>query len=243
MQSPYHVIGDPQTAAGPFIFTCEHATNRLVDVQATEADRRLLDDHWGYDIGARWVTEALVEQSDSVGVVSDFSRLLIDPNRALDSETLIVERCGGQPVSFNQELDQATVARRIAELHVPYHEAIDRVIKARLARGAAHLVSVHSFTPEWFGKPRPMDVGVLFDEHVVHAEKLAAALADEGFAVALNAPYSGAGGLFVYSIMRHGRANGLPFIELEVRQDLIRVEAEARAVALRIGRALQSFAP
>ncbi len=240
---PFRVIGDPARAAGPFVFTCEHASNRLVGVEATAAERRLLDDHWGYDIGIAPVAEALARELDCVAVLSDFSRLLVDPNRAVASPDLVVERCADLPLSFNQGLDRATIRHRIETLYAPYHGAVDRVARARLARGPAHMVSMHSFTADFLGEKRPMEIGVLFDEHAALAERLAAALADEGFIVALNEPYSGKAGALTYSIMKHGRAHGVPFLEIEVRNDLIRTPAQQVAVALRIGRALDAFAP
>lgn len=243
MTPPYRIIGDPTAARGPFIFTCEHASNRPVGVEPSPADQVLLDDHWGYDIGVARLCERLAVATDSVAVLSDFSRLVIDPNRPLDHETLVVDRCGDQPVSFNQDLSLVELRRRIETLYVPYHDAIDRVARARLARGPAHLISMHSFTPEWFGTRRGMEIGVLFDEHVVHAERIEAAMRAEGFCVALNEPYSGMASLFVYSVLRHGRANAVPFIELEVRNDLLRDPAEADRVADRMVRGLAVFAP
>ncbi len=243
MKLPYRIINDPAAADGPFVFTCEHASNRLVGVEATAADRALLDDHWGYDIGIANVTERLATLTGSLAVLSDYSRLLIDPNRPLDHDTLIVTDCGGEPVSFNRDLPLTAISHRIETLYRPYHAAIDRTVKARLARGPAHLISMHSFTPVWDGKARGMEIGLLYDEHVIHAERLDAAFQSEGFIVAHNEPYSGAAALFVYSILTHGRANGVPFIEIEVRNDLIRDPADAHAVAERIARALRAFEP
>lgn len=240
---PFRIVGDPLKADGPFVFTCEHASNRLVGVEATAADRALLDDHWGWDRGIAPVTEALARQLDSVAVLSDFSRLLVDPNRALDSPTLVVERCGEAPVSFNQGLDKAAIRHRIETLYAPYHGAIDRVCRARLARGPAHLVSMHSYTPDYLGQKRAMEIGVLFDEYEKEAEWLGAALSAEGFVVALNEPYSGKAGAFTYSIMKHGQAHGVPFLELEVRNDLLASAEQQADVAERIGRALKAFAP
>ena len=87
-----------------------------------------------------------------------------------------------------------------------------------------------------------MEVGVLFDDHEAHAERLVAALAGEGFAVARNEPYSGFAGL-IYSARRHGRAHGVVYLELEVRSDLIASAGRARATAERIARALAAYAP
>jgi len=240
---PFRIIGDPTRADGPFIFTCEHASNRLIGVEATPGDRRLLDDHWGYDRGIAPVTEALARALDSVAVLSDFSRLLVDPNRSIDSPTLVVERCGEVPVSFNQGLDKAAIRHRIEALYAPFHGAIDRVARARLDRGVARLVSMHSYTADFLGQARAMEIGVLFDAYAAEAEALAEALDGEGFIVALNAPYSGKAGAFTYSVMKHGQAHGVPFVELEVRNDLLATAEQQADVAARIGRALGAFAP
>lgn len=241
MHEAWEVVGDPE-GAGPFIFTCEHASNRLVGVTADASDRALLDDHWGWDIGAADVVRALCEATGSVGVLSRFSRLVIDPNRDLDEPSLILPACHGQPVSFNTAVDEVERARRIDGLWRPFHEAVDRTVKARLARGPAHLVSVHSFTPVWLGHPRPMELGVLFDEHHEVAFLAEGALREQGFEVSLNEPYSGKSGL-IYSVARHGRAHDVPFLELEVRNDLIATPESARAVAARIREALRFFEP
>ncbi len=243
IRPPVRVVGDPLKASGPFVLTCEHASNRLVGVVANAADRALLDDHWGFDRGIAPVTEAMARALDCVAVLSDFSRLLVDPNRPIDSPTLVVERCGEVPVSFNQGLAPADVRHRIETLYAPYHGTVDRVCRARLARGPAHLVSMHSYTPDFLGQRRSMEIGVLFDDYEAEAEALGGALEKQGFAVALNEPYSGKAGAFTYSIMKHGQAHGVPFIELEVRNDLIETVDQQADVAARIGEALRVFAP
>lgn len=241
---PFRVIGDPDSATGPFVFTCEHASNRPVGVVVSASDRALLDDHWGYDVGIAPVVEHLARGLDCPAVLSTVSRLVIDANRPLDSQTLIVERCGGVPVSFNQGLSQRDRRERVLRFHSPYHGAIDGVVTARLSRGPAHLVSMHSFTPEHLGQRRSMEVGVLFDEaHEAEGQALGVALRGEGFVVALNEPYTGKGGELTYSVMTHGRAWGTRYIELEVRNDLLRTADGQADVAARIGRALAVFAP
>ena len=133
--------------------------------------------------------------------------------------------------------------RRRRRYFDPFHEAVDRTLRARIALDApVRLCSVHSFTPVYLGQSRPMEVGVLFDAWDEHAWRLEGALAAEGFAAVQNAPYSGFDGL-IYSASRHGRAHGLVYLELEVRQDLIDEPPKARAIAKRIARALDAFAP
>ena len=123
--------------------------------------------------------------------------------------------------------------RRQQRYFDPYHEAIDRTIRARTALGTpVRLCSIHSFTPLYLGQSRPMEVGVLFDVYHELAWRLEGALAEQGFAAVLNAPYSGLDGL-IYSAQRHGRSHGLAYLEMEVRQDLIDTPVKAQEVASR----------
>ncbi|MEE2787325.1 MAG: N-formylglutamate amidohydrolase [Myxococcota bacterium] len=244
-QTPLTVecFGDPGGAHGPFVITCEHASNNVAGYASGASDERLLKQHWGWDIGALAIAKNICQTLDCVGVATLFSRLLLDVNRSLDSNTLIVERCGLEEVGFNQDLDDAQRAWRIKAFHTQYHDTVSNVIRQRLQRGPVHLLSIHSFTPTYDGDARTMEVGVLFDKHADLAADLARALSAEGFTTALNEPYSGLGGELMYSANRHGEAHGIPYLELEIRQDLISTPAEIVSVAHRITRALRVFFP
>jgi predicted N-formylglutamate amidohydrolase len=238
----YETAGDP-SAGGPFVFTCEHATNELPEWQPEPADLPLLADHWGWDIGAADLARALAGLTGSCAVLSRFSRLVCDPNRDPAEPSFVVEEILGRRLVWNRGVDAAERRRRERRYFDPYHAAIDRTLHARRALGTeVRLCAVHSFTPVYLGQARPMEVGVLFDAFDEHAWRVEGALAAEGFAAALNAPYSGQDGL-IYSARRHGRAHGLVYLELEVRQDLIDTGPKARSVAARIARALEVFAP
>lgn len=187
--------------------------------------------HWGYDIGARDLTRALVRRSRGVAVLSRFSRLLCDPNRAPDDPTLVLQSCDDGVPSFNAEVD---VAARVARFHAPFHGALhDAAARAR----PRFLISVHSFTPVFRGNARPMEAGVLFDRHDDHAERLLGALRGVGLNAASNEPYSGKDGL-IYSAARHGAAHDVPYLEIEVRQDLIATRPQADSMADRVWAAL-----
>jgi predicted N-formylglutamate amidohydrolase len=166
-----------------------------------------------------------------------------DPNRDPGERSFVVGAVQGHTLSFNRGVDGVERERRRVRYFDPYHAAIDRALAARVAAGPeVRLCSIHSFTRVFDGCARPMEVGVLFDAHEAHAERLVGALADEGFAVARNEPYSGFAGL-IYSARRHGRAHGVVYLELEVRNDLIETPERARATAERIARALTVYAP
>ena len=242
MHASYETVGDPG-AGGPFLFSCEHATNELPEWTPEPEDRALLAAHWGWDIGAADLTRALAERTGCCAVLSRFSRLVCDPNRDPEEPSFVVEAVEGHALSWNRGIGPAERRRRRERYFDPYHDAIDRALRARRAVGSeVRLCAVHSFTPVYLGASRPMEVGVLFDAFDEHAWRLEGALGAEGFAAVLNAPYSGKDGL-IYSARRHGRAHGLVYLELEVRQDLIDTPTKARAVAARIARALEVFAP
>ncbi len=237
----YEIAGDP--AAGPFLFTCEHATRRLPEWEAEPADLPFLEDHWGFDVGAADLTRELARLCESGALLSRFSRLVCDPNRAPEEASFVVAEVAGHALSFNLSVDAVERARRRARYFDPYHAAIDSALAERFAAGPpVRLCSIHSFTPVFDGCARPMEVGVLFDDHEPHALRVADALEREGFAVAQNEPYSGFAGL-IYAARRHGREHGVVYLELEVRNDLIATAQQVRAIAPRIARALQEYAP
>lgn len=239
---PFEIVGDP-SAGGPFVFTCDHATNLLPEWKAEPDDRLLLDDHWGWDIGAAHLCRVLAELSGSCGVLSRFSRLVCDPNRQPGEKSFVVREIDGQSVLFNRDVDAREIQRRRKRYFNPYHDAVDRTIRQRKALGKpVRLCSIHSFTPIFLGRARPMEVGILFDDHDEHAWRLEGALSEEGFETVLNAPYSGRDGL-IHAAHLHGRTHEIVYLELEVRQDLIETPQKARAVGERMTRALETYAP
>lgn len=185
-------------------------------LQWPAADAHLVGTHWAYDLGAWELTEELSEASQCAAVLANFSRLVVDPNRPLDSPTLFRNIAEGQPVVLNQDLSAADRELRIAEFYRPYHDAVDRAVAQS---SAPQLFSVHTFTPVYEGQPRSMEIGVLFDRHEAEARALADALSAAGYGVALNEPYSGKEGL-IYSVDLHAQKHGRVALEIEVRQDL-----------------------
>ena len=102
------------------------------------------------------------------------------------------------------------------------------------------LLSIHSFTDVYEGTRRSMEIGVLFDDYVTPAVELARRLRSQGLDTALNEPYSGLRGL-IYSANRHGRCFGLPYLELEIRNDLIDTPAGVERVTAALMTALEGF--
>lgn len=219
---------------GPLLFVCDHAANALphaYDRLGLEA--AALDTHIAYDIGAAEVARALAEACRAPAVLARWSRLLIDLNRGADDPTLIAKLSDGRIVPGNRNVDSGETARRLREFHLPYHAAIEgEIAHARAAGIVPVIASIHSFTPVWKGVKRPWDVGILWDRDDRLARPLIAALMCAGFRVGDNEPYSGE--LENDCMFVHGTTNGLPHALIEIRQDLIGTEKDARAFAGRL---------
>jgi predicted N-formylglutamate amidohydrolase len=215
---------DPARRDAPFVLSCEHASERLPTPWLWPAvDGHLLGTHWAYDLGAAELTRELGAATGAAAVLCDFTRLLVDPNRALDSPSLVVAEVDGVPVALNQGLDRGALGGRIGYWHA-YHRALDAAVAASRA---PLLLAIHSFTPVWQGKRRELEIGVLFDREQALAERLAARLGAVGFAVRLNEPYSGREGM-IYAARRHAQSHGRRALELELRQDLAADRAARR---------------
>jgi predicted N-formylglutamate amidohydrolase len=207
----------PSHAHLPVVLTCEHASARLPDGwRWHEGDERLKSTHWAFDPGAREIVHQLSAHLGAPAVLSRFTRLLADPNRAEDAPDLFRRLADGSPVELNRAIAEGDRERRLRGFHRPYHDAMSAAVEASPAE---LIVSVHTFTPNYEGEARAVEVGVLFN----HEEELAVALQAEvlalGLDVRLNEPYSGKAGL-IYAADRHAEAHGRRAIELEVRQDL-----------------------
>lgn len=219
---------------GRWLVTCDHATNRVPDdlggtLGISDAD---MARHIAYDVGAAGLARALGAALDSPVICSDFSRLVIDPNRGEDDPTLVMKLYDGTIIPANRHVDAAETERRLATLYRPYHAAL-----ARLAARQADTVilAVHSFTPCLKGRPpRPWHIGVLYaDQDARFSKPLIARLAAEAdLCIGDNEPYAGylPGDAIDMHALQPGRHNTL----IELRNDLIGTEAEQQAWALRL---------
>ena len=219
---------------GRWLVTCDHATNRVPDdlggsLGISEVD---MARHIAYDVGALGLARALGEALDSPVIASDFSRLVIDPNRGEDDPTLVMKLYDGTIIPANRHVDAAETERRLNTLYRPYHAAY-----ARLAARQPDTVilAIHSFTPCLKGRPpRPWHVGVLYSHLDERFSKplIARLQAETDLCIGDNEPYAGhlPGDAIDKHALQRGRHNTL----IELRNDLIGAEAEQKAWAQRL---------
>lgn len=199
------------------LLICEHASERLPPGWSwPDEDRWLIGTHWALDLGAAEVTRALARELGCAAILARFSRLLVDPNRDPGASTLFRDEAEGRPVRLNLAIDEDDRRRRLDGYYHPYHRRIDRALAG--AKAAA-ILSVHSFTPVYEGRPRAVEIGVLYERHPELATAFAEVLRGAGLRTELNEPYSGILG-FAYSPERHAAVHGRRCLELEIRQDL-----------------------
>jgi predicted N-formylglutamate amidohydrolase len=221
----------PGSENTPLLLLCDHASNTLPPGYGTLGlEPKLFATHIAYDIGAAAVTRALAAAYGAPALLGRWSRLLIDLNRGADDPTLVMKLSDGSIIPGNRDADGAEVARRIAAYHAPYHAAITAALD-RIGAGAV-IVSLHSFTPSWKKAPRQWQVGVLYDRDVRLAAPLMARLAEAGFTVGDNEPYTGA--LDGDTLNVHGTLRGLRHVLIEMRQDLVADDAAAHQFAARL---------
>ena len=195
--------------------SCEHASNRMPPgFSWPDADKKLRHQHWAWDPGAAHITRMLAKEFGAPAVLSRFTRLLIDPNRELTSDTLFRDMADGEPVALNTDLSEHERERRIQQLYQPYHDAYDEMV----AQTDAVVVSVHSFSPVYEGQQRHVEVGVLHDKQPALGIAIRELL-QTSYRAADNEPWDGRGGL-MFAPQSHADAHGRRAVEFEVRQDL-----------------------
>ncbi|MCP3729003.1 N-formylglutamate amidohydrolase [Sphingomonas sp. MG17] len=198
------------------LILCDHASNAVPPDVDLGIDPALLGKHIAVDIGAAAVTERLAAGLSAPAILATVSRLVIDLNRESDSPGLIPHVSDGHHISNNTAADRA---ERIARFHAPYHAAIAAEIRARRPN---LLVSVHSFTPRLElhdGNDRPWEIGILYNRDARASRLGIAHLTAAGIVTGDNQPYSGR--VLNATMNRHAEANGIPYLGLEIRNDLI----------------------
>lgn len=200
----------------PVCLVCEHASAwippDLRDLGLARADRL---SHAVWDPGAEELTRALSQRLDASAVLARYSRLVHDCNRPAGSAEAVPERTERIAVPGNAGLTEAGRMARAELAYVPFHRAVAATLD-RFATPPA-LVTVHSFTPTWFGAPRAVELGLLHDADSGLAERMLA-VADPDVRTALNEPYSARDGV-THTLARHAGLRGIESVMIEVRND------------------------
>ncbi|WP_347267766.1 N-formylglutamate amidohydrolase [Paracoccus sp. (in: a-proteobacteria)] len=228
-------------SAGRFLFVCEHAANAFPEGFGTlglDAEARMA--HVAWDPGALGVARGLADRLGSPLVAATVSRLVYDCNRPPDALAAMPARSEVYDIPGNRDLDAGARLARTEAVYLPFQAALTGQLARMLARGHRPvLVTVHSFTPQWFGKPRAVQFGIIHDADASYARALAEAASPRlGLLTALNQPYSAADGV-AHTLRLHATPHGLRHAMLEIRNDLIADADAQRAMADRLAPLLE----
>lgn len=219
---------------------CDHAANRIppefndLGLCAYERSR-----HIAWDIGAADVARRLARHLRAPAFTHGISRLVADPNRHFADPSLTPAVSDDTAIPGNTLIDDDERKRRWHRYHQPYHRRIVRHLNQQAALGCAPLlVSVHSFTPQLTGEaPRDCQAGVLWRDDPTFANPFIRELARDGTAVGNNRPYDGHQAIG-YTVEVHAIARGLPYLAIELRQDLLGTPSARARWAAKLFRAL-----
>ena len=216
---------------GGIILVCEHASNTI----PTALDGLGLNDtarasHAAWDIGARDVALAMSAALDAPLVAARVSRLVYDCNRPPESPGAMPDKSEVFEVPGNRNLSATARAARVAGVYLPFQSLLRAAIDA--APHPPVLITIHSFTPVYFGKPRSTQLGFLHDSDSRYADAMLRAALDLGVHAEMNAPYAAADGV-THTLREHAVSRGLLNVMIEIRNDLIDTpQAAARMAAV-----------
>jgi len=201
-----YVPGDPIDV----LTIVDHASNRVPDGIDLGIESAVRESHRGWDIGAA----ALAEAMGFPAFLANVSRLVVDLNREVDAPALVPVESDGISIPGNR----GDLSGRATHWH-DYHDALGVRIAANRPK---LLLSLHSFTPQLTMRPaelRPWQVGILYNQDDRAARIAIARLGAAGVNVGDQLPYSGK--VLNATMNRHGEAAGIPYLGVEMRQDLI----------------------
>lgn len=140
------------------LVSCEHGGFRVpADRESLFRGREeLLQSHRGWDRGALELANGIARRLQAPLFAAEITRLLVDLNRSVNHPEVFSELTRDLPAEERELL--------LARHYFPFRNGVETAVAAAVAEGATvvHL-SVHTFTPEWEGRPRQVDVGLLFD--------------------------------------------------------------------------------
>ena len=212
-----------QGGEGPFVLTCEHATNEIPEEFGNLGlDDALLEKHIAWDPGARPVAEALARLVDGPLIMPRVSRLVCDCNRPHGSVDATPARSEIYEIPGNRDLTPEERETRARRFYEPFREAVEDTLRHRLqSGGTAILVTIHSFTPIFKGKERDIQLGILHDADSRLADAMLDIVEKEAeLIVGRNQPYGPEDGV-THTLRIHALPLGLLNVMIEIRNDLL----------------------
>ena len=203
------------------IFICDHASNHIPKkYQKLGVSDSDLDSHIAFDIGAKNFTINLAKELKQSYFLSNFSRLLIDPNRKEIDRELIPVSSFGVNIPKNLNISNDERKYRINFFYENYHKNLKNFVKKKINEyNKVYLVSIHSFTKSSKNFDRGVEVGLLWNKTMDLLLPIQRNLSKNKIHFGRNYPYSGFH--YNYTLDRLCINTDLKSITIEIRNDLI----------------------
>ncbi|MEQ5828166.1 N-formylglutamate amidohydrolase [Sulfitobacter sp. NFXS29] len=236
MQEAVEVINAGANAS--VVLVCEHASRDIpAHFDGLGIDAAARESHVAWDPGALSVAREMSDELDAVLVAGRVSRLVYDCNRPPEAPGAMPAQSEIFAIPGNATLDEAARAERVARYYEPFRATLAATIKRV---DAPVIVTVHSFTPIYHGKPRAVEIGILHDSDTRLADAMLAVAADHtDLNVERNEPYGPQDGV-THTLKEHCLVHGHPHVMLEIRNDLITTEAGQQQMAAMISNWLRA---
>ncbi len=224
----------------PILLLCEHAGQAIpTRLNGLGLPDGAIDLHIGWDIGAERLAVAIAEKLNAPLILQRYSRLVLDCNRPLSSESSIPEVSDTVVVPGNQLLEDEQRHLRAHLIFDPLNDAIEEGF-AHAPRRAAF--SIHTFTRQLQNSPeRKWDAGILCRNDLSTAQTILRCIsrADPTLAVAINKPYQieEDGDWF---IPHHAEPRGVHHSLIEVCNDQLSTDAQVETWANMLAEAFQA---
>lgn len=225
--SPFVLIGDHAGALIP---------KSLNELGLSQENRYR---HIAWDIGVAGLGNCLSSYLHSCFIEQLYSRLVIDCNRGIDNPTSIPTISDHVSIQGNQQLTIQEKKQRIETIFNPYHQKIEQILEWRKKESLPTvLIALHSFTPEMENQIRPWHAGILHGKNSKFSLIFKRILERSyNYPIGDNEPYA-----LVeandYSVPYHAMQKGLPYLELEIRQDLLNSKDQQQEWAKRLAELL-----
>lgn len=211
------------SGSGQFVLVCEHASNIVPDhLKGLGLSDDMLQTHIAWDPGALDVALAMSDRLDAPLVAQNVSRLVYDCNRPPEVRTAIPETSEIYTIPGNTNLSKVDRQARIDQVYIPFRDRLASCLDRQGEKiESPVLVTLHSFTPVYFGEARDTEIGILHDSDSRLADAmLRAAQHNKQFKFSRNQPY-GPGDGVTHTLTEHGQPRNLLNVMIEVRNDLV----------------------
>ncbi len=223
-------LGDP-TIPPVLFLSCEHGGHLVpTDYRSLfQGAADVLTSHRGWDPGSLSVAKSLERRLAAPLMALTVTRLLVEVNRSPGHRRLFSE--------FTRTLDDETKQEILQEYYFPYRNRVQTWISRRVEQGCSVVhVSSHSFTPQWNGRTRTADIGLLYDPRRQPEKQFcrqwieALRHVSSELRVRCNYPYLGKADGLTTHLRRHFPPRRYLGIELEVNQALVNRSSTFRRI-------------